>query len=485
MGLMSSWAVKTPAFVTRIGLRVLSYLANTKTYRLSLVPDETNALAIYSDASFAPFGERSISGIIILLNGRCVYWKSRRQTLMSLSTAECELIAACESVTLGQAIESLASDLYKAETAKVLHVHNMAAITLAEGSGSIRTRHLRVRAHVIKELMEERHCPGEYQLAEALTKALPAPRLKTLNGLIGVGDPTATADPTVRAVMITSSAFQGLDPSEGQSMMLILALMMIQVTPAASQEEDEEAYEGLGLDLWIVGSFLAFLLLVVWETGKHCLRRCCLSKTDPVVQAVAADQTQQERRERRQEAVRRALERETGDGLRQRNTTGSTSEHGDATTPGCRSGGSSSSHVHVHVTTPTTLPNLSGSPPPPPPPIQSPRHWTFAASSTSVPDPPPPPTSEVSSKGFSKGPSRGHSEGHRDHQTSRDIAVQTTGPTGLSDQELCEIEFTTSARTTGVLHIFPECHVLRTVSTTHRRTICRYCLMTLRQRGHG
>ena len=155
MGLMSSWAVKTPAFVTRIGLRVLSYLANTKTYRLSLVPDETNALAIYSDASFAPFGERSISGIIILLNGRCVCWKSRRQTLMSLSTAECELIAACESVTFGQAIESLASDLYKAETAKVLHVHNMAAITLADGSGSIRTRHLRVRAHVIKELMEK------------------------------------------------------------------------------------------------------------------------------------------------------------------------------------------------------------------------------------------------------------------------------------------------------------------------------------------
>ena len=52
-----------------------------------------------------------------------------------------------------------------------------------------------------------------------------------------------------------------------------------------------------------------------------------------------------------------------------------------------------------------------------------------------------------------------------DHRTSREVAVQTSGPTGLTDQELCEIELTTSsARTPGVLHIFPECHVLRTVS---------------------
>eukprot|EP00439_Symbiodinium_sp_Y106_P022102 s6340_g2.t1 len=331
VGLMSSWTVRSPSFVAKIGLRVLSYLANTKVFRLSLVPDQTQELTLYSDASFAPFGERSISGIVILLCGRCVYLKSRRQTLMSLSTAECELIAACETVTLGQAIESLATDLFKIEMPKVLHVDNLAAITLAEGSGSQRTRHLRVRAHFLKELIEERklavrHCPGEFQRADALTKALPAPRLKTLNELLGIGVPTSTVDPIVNAVMSTSTAFQGVDPNEGQSMMLILALLMMLVTPAASQEGDEEPYDGVSLDLWIVGSLFAFLLLIIWETGKHCLGRCCNTTSQASVRAISAEQAQPSKRERRQEAVRRALEKETEKGLRRRNVDNSSEE---------------------------------------------------------------------------------------------------------------------------------------------------------------
>ena len=150
VGLMSSWAVRSPAFVVRIGLRVLSFLANTKGFRPSLVPKGSSELTVYTGASFAPFGERSISGIIVMLSGRCIFWKSRRQTLMSLSTAESELIAACEGVTLGQALESLAIEFFKEGVTKTLQVDNVAAITLAEGGGSQRTRHLRARADFSK-----------------------------------------------------------------------------------------------------------------------------------------------------------------------------------------------------------------------------------------------------------------------------------------------------------------------------------------------
>ena len=52
---------------------------------------------------------------------------------MSLSTAECELIAACEAVTLAQSLESLVAELLKHGIMKVLQVDNVAAITLAEG----------------------------------------------------------------------------------------------------------------------------------------------------------------------------------------------------------------------------------------------------------------------------------------------------------------------------------------------------------------
>ena len=93
---MSSWATRSPTYVSKIGLRVLAYLANTKSLRLSLAPTEDQSLDVFTDASFAPYSERSISGIVVQLAGQSVFWKSKRQSIMSLSTAESELIAACE-----------------------------------------------------------------------------------------------------------------------------------------------------------------------------------------------------------------------------------------------------------------------------------------------------------------------------------------------------------------------------------------------------
>ena len=96
VGLMSSWTVRSPEFVTKLGLRILAYLARTRELRLILTPCPDKDLDIFTDASFAPFSERSISGIVVQLRGRSIFWKSRKQTLVSLSTAESELIAACE-----------------------------------------------------------------------------------------------------------------------------------------------------------------------------------------------------------------------------------------------------------------------------------------------------------------------------------------------------------------------------------------------------
>ena len=52
VGLMSSWTTKAPQHVTRMGQRVLQFLAATKAQRLSLVPGKANGLSLYSDASF-------------------------------------------------------------------------------------------------------------------------------------------------------------------------------------------------------------------------------------------------------------------------------------------------------------------------------------------------------------------------------------------------------------------------------------------------
>ena len=136
-----------------------------------------------------------------------------------------------------------------------------------------------------------------------------------------------------------------------------------------------------------------------------------------------------------------------------------------------------SSHVHLHVNAPPSPPfgftNAQSSPSRPN------VTWNYArpghASSSNDPPPPPPlPSEEVRSRGL----------GGENSRNVCEVGVQTDGATGLTDQQLCEIEIiTSSARTPGVLHIFPDCHALRSVSSTNRRTFCRYCLMTLRQRG--
>ena len=254
-----------------------------------------------------------------------------------------------------------------------------------------------MRACFLREQLDQNHlrvlhCPGEVQLADTLTKALPHPRLVDLNTMLGLGQPSHI-DPTVQAVMITSRAFQNLEPSEGQSVLLILALMMTQVVPAASQEEDN--IEGVSLDLYIVGVMLACSILFFWELGKHCVRECiCLRRSGPSVASVRADdETQLERRLRRQDAVRRAVEREATEHLFAGSTLSRTTEGDSTSVPPPSPAVQASSHVHLHVSPMSgsiTDPNPAASSP-----LSSSRLFPrMSGSSTSEglpPGPPPPP----------------------------------------------------------------------------------------------
>ena len=96
---------------------------------------------------------------------------------MTLSTAESELCAGCEGVTLAQSLEALTTELDGTRGLKNLMVDNTAAVTLAEGGGSVRTRHLRVRAAFMHDMKDRQelavsHCPGDIQLADCLNQGV-------------------------------------------------------------------------------------------------------------------------------------------------------------------------------------------------------------------------------------------------------------------------------------------------------------------------
>ncbi len=68
-------------------------------------------LVAYSDASFAPDRGKSHQGVILCVGMVPILWKSCRQTIVSLSTAESELIAECDAFVAQKGIGDLMCEL--------------------------------------------------------------------------------------------------------------------------------------------------------------------------------------------------------------------------------------------------------------------------------------------------------------------------------------------------------------------------------------
>eukprot|EP00439_Symbiodinium_sp_Y106_P003270 s2292_g1.t1 len=355
VGMMASWVAKFPQHVLKIGLRVLEYLGNTRAHRLRLIPGRPEGLRIFTDASFAPHGSHSVTGIVLQYDECSVVWKSKRQSLVTLSTAESELVSGCEGVVMAQSLEALICEIEESSCTKRLMVDNTAAVTLATGGGSQRTRHLRVRSAFIRDMIDREeievlHCPGDLQLADCLTKALLKARLEELCKLLGLGppqdpskiarvvsqvpeaqplgDPTRVLTPSgvepIRSALLPAGTGSNQDHVRAW---LTVLVFLLQAELGDALAEDEIVGEPLNLELPFLVVLMVLSVLFLWESARFCLGRCCTRRDDAVaVRMVSADdedEQRQVRRGRRQETVRRAIARELdGEGLRQRAVVG-------------------------------------------------------------------------------------------------------------------------------------------------------------------
>ena len=338
VGLMASWVSRAPTFVVKLGTRVLEYLDTTREERLRLIPGKPDGIRIYTDASFAPHSEHSITGVVLQYDECCVVWKSKKQSLVTLSTAESELVAACEGVVLSQSLEALVAELEGSAGVKRLLVDNTAAVTLAEGGGSQRTRHLRVRAGFIKDMQGRdeivvEHCPGDVQLADMLTKALPKPRHEMLGRLLGFTfkEALVPSQPpeAIRTAQVPTEPHQQvfaeprqqgeIDPRlRGVGLWLIGVLLYSQVgqsrgTQSSEAYSESELPDPVSLELSLMMLMMILSTLFLWETARHCVRECCSRRNGGVheVRMVREDGDEvATRRQRRQDAVRRAIEQE-------------------------------------------------------------------------------------------------------------------------------------------------------------------------------
>ena len=189
----------------------------------------------YSDASFAPTAERSQQSVMIMASGGLIAWTSSRKPFVTLSTAESELVAICELTVCMKSVEQLMAeimvDLEASATAvrKTIYSDSQAAISVCQSeAGSWRTRHLRIRGAMVRELLDEPdwmcfHTDGKTMPADLGTKALAAERFNALWDLMKVKRTRATA--------LQSSP--KVEPKQAKALLVLLCLASLvdQVEP--------------------------------------------------------------------------------------------------------------------------------------------------------------------------------------------------------------------------------------------------------------
>ncbi|KAJ0391337.1 hypothetical protein P43SY_011673 [Pythium insidiosum] len=174
--------------------RVMRYLAGTVeqgiVYSRQQKTSDSIDLQGYCDSDWAGDAEtrKSTTGFVFTLAGGAVSWMSRRQTIIALSTAEAEYVAACEA-----AMEATGEANILKEINVKIGIDNQSAHVMATSpTFSRRTRHIELRWHYVREQVQRgtiqlMKIVGSANPADAFTKPLNKNRIKMLNELMGVG----------------------------------------------------------------------------------------------------------------------------------------------------------------------------------------------------------------------------------------------------------------------------------------------------------
>ena len=445
VSLLAAWTTKDPALVFKMGLRVLQYLHGTLEHRLVLEAEPgAPMLECFTDASFAPYGSRSYSGVAIRFQGCLVLWRATKQGLMTLSSSESELVAATEGIVLALGVREMLQQMAGLRLPIKLLVDNTSALQLIQGKGANRTRHLRIRSNFVKEKVDEmevilQHVAGVFQHADLFTKILPGPRLKYLRVLVGLQSPAKdecdnTEAETGERLPQVAAARTEVSCGEAIQRWLMVLVAGVQVYAAQGQEQEDPGRLEVKppYELMILTALVVLSVLAVWEGGRSIVG-CCVSrkssKDTPRIRAVSKAKKGKSVEERVQEAIQKELK----EGLRSRCST--------------------AKEQSVAQSSSFPPPNISPPRPPAVEPVPPPPVNTYKGRSSSSSQTMHPPATQVQCQGT---------------QTEVPYPAQATG--------VAIHQVMTTMQRGGVVHLYDDCPTLGVPAYRQSRAFCQRCL---------
>lgn len=140
-------------------------------------------MSAFVDADFAnsQTDRKSLTGFVIKTFGNVVFWRTKKQQTVSLSSAEAEYIALSSCITECIFVVQLLKDIFKFKEESVFPINvfedNQSCIKMASTLETKRTKHIDVRHHFIKDLVNKKeinlnYIPSNEQIADICTKAL-------------------------------------------------------------------------------------------------------------------------------------------------------------------------------------------------------------------------------------------------------------------------------------------------------------------------
>ncbi|KAG7588044.1 GAG-pre-integrase domain [Arabidopsis suecica] len=181
--------------------RILRYLKGSSGQGIWMGKNSNTEIVGYCDADYAGdrMDRRSTTGYCTFIGGNLVTWKTKKQKVVSCSSAESEYRAMKQLTNELTWLKALLKDLsIEQDTPITMHCDNKAAIYIASNSVfHERTKHIEVDCHKVREkIVQGVTLPcftrSEDQLADIFTKAASLKVCNHIHGKLGLVDLTTS-----------------------------------------------------------------------------------------------------------------------------------------------------------------------------------------------------------------------------------------------------------------------------------------------------